>query len=752
MRSLLWILLASVALVAPAHAQPAEAIGKPLPAADLRDGTITLRLIAGDPGKPVNGAEVTLMATPPDGTSPPSVRRARTDSDGRVTFTDVAADAMVQLKAPGEDGEVTSSTFPMPTTGGVRVMLSTLPFGGGKMGPAGPMAGGPPMAGGAGGPPMSPRAMSGQARPEQGDAPDTLTVRLSYDDFADPSPPKDQPVLLVGYRFDLAIAGTMVKSDASGRAVFTGLDKRGATSYFALTLLPRGNDVDRLASGPIQLPGAAGVRLMLSGDKRTATTGPIDDEGTGDPATKLAVPAGEVLAVLSGLVQAGDPVELVDALTGKVVATTKAIAPGPSRESLTATWAEAKDDPALAVGALMVAIDENGARGAGATVEVRAATPAAAPATTPPAAEARWTATADASGQARLTGLPVGVDLEVIVTVAGMAAPARTVKLPAAGGRQEQVAVTWKPLGQGQARFTGVVGGPERAYLVRAHLVVPSSQASSACLSAPFQLPASRGAAVTVLVFPRIIFGFSLESWIDDVYLGVRGQFSLRNSSLAPYLAGTIQKREDLVIPLPVGFTGATVRQDFAEEIGVDPTRGLIIRNPVPPGGLGFIAAFSLKTDDGQLRWDMELPFGALESDLALRRTPTMELDLPPRTSVREVTDSGNKWYAIGPISVQPRQRMVFTLTGLPSPPAWARYARIGVGLTVLVLLVGAVVLALLRGRGAPEPSRSRYDQLVDELAAMADSTDPADARKRERLMAELESLHRARGAAKAAR
>ncbi len=749
-------LVALVALVARADAQPAAAIGKPLPDAKLRDGTVMLRVIAGDANKPLSGLEATIMVTPPDGTSPAMTRRARTDTDGRVTFSDIAPDAMVQLKAPSEaaeGGEVTSSTFPMPAAGGVRVLLSTLPFGGGAMmppgpsGPAGPggPGGGPGAATGApaaGGPPATPRAMSGQPRSEEGDAADSVTVRLSYDDFADPTPPAAQPVIIVGYRFDLHVAGRVVKSDAAGRAAFSGLDKRGATTYFSLALLPRGDDFDRLVSSPMILPGDQGLRVMLSGLKRGAAE-VADDLGTIDPQPGGGVPAGEVQVALAGLVAAGDPVELLDALTGKVVATTKAGPPTPNADTLTATW-DGSDDPTLATGVLVVVVDENAARAAGATIEVRGrpSTLSSPPPPVPagPVAEARWSATADQNGEARLSGVPVGVDLDLIVTIGGMPVPARTVKLPATGGRHEQARVVWRPRGQGAARFTDVAPGPERAYLVRGYL------RGQPCLSAPFQLTAKRGAAATVLIFPRLLFGFSLRASIHDIYLGVRGTFTLRNSSLAPYLPGIIGKPEDLVIPLPKGFVGGTVDAQFAGAVSVDPTRGFILRDPVPPGGTSFVGHFSLKTDNGEVTWHLDLPFGTLESGMEIKRTSGMEVDVPPPMAAGEAVDERGSWYVLSPISVQPKQSMVFKLTGLPRSAAWTRVSRIVVGLLVLLVVIAAISLALLRPPAATEATRSRFEELVDELAALGESSDPAVVRTRERLIDELEVLHRARG------
>lgn len=736
MRTLVRILpvAALVAMVSRVDAQPAEAMGKPLPDPKLRDGTVSLRVIAGDPNKPVSGVEATIMLTPPDGTSEAQVRRARTDTDGRVTFTDVLPDTMVQLKAPSEaadTGEVSSSQFPMPPAGGVRVMISTVPIRG-----AGPMMGGGANAGAGDGTPSgmprSPRMMSGQARTEDGDPNDRITVRLSYDDFADKTPPAGVPVLIVGYRFDLVVDGQIAKTGPDGRAVFNGLDRRGATTYFALALLPRGDDFDRLISSPLMMPGDNGVRLVLSGDKRDAAA-VVDDLGKLDPQPEGGVPPGEVQVALAGLVEDGDPVELVDAITGKRISTTKAGPPVANAASLSATW-DGTDDPVLAVGAFALGIDVNTARAQGATVEIKRKAADGAPVETQ-----TWTGTADANGEIRLTGLPTGVDLDVVVTADNMRVPVRTVKLPATGGRRETVRITWQPRGQGAARFTGVPGGPERAYYVRAYL------RGQPCLSAPFQLTSTRGAGATVLIFPRILFGFSLRASIFDTFLGARGTYTIRNSSLAPFIPGTIGKPEELVIPLPRGFISGSVDPQFAEQVSVDKTRGFIVRQPVPPGGMGFVGHFSLKTTDGSVTWDMDLPYGTLESGMEIKRTKDMKLDLGPKMPVREEVDERGSWYVLSPISVQPKQRMVFTVTGLPQPPSWTRWSRDIVGLVVLAVVAAAIAFAVFRTGKAGAAAPSRYDQLLDELAAL-DASDPEGEKKREELLAELEALHRARG------
>ena len=264
MRRLLFAVVIGLAAVsidtAPARAQVAGAIGKPLASPDLPAGTISVRVVAGSVSVPVVNTEVTLVV---NGTP----RLARTDSAGRAQFKDLPIGATVQAKVTDEDKkETVSDEFPVPSDNGARVMISTKPFV--------PMGGGGgPMAGGA---MPEPRQMSGEPRPEQSDAPGTYTVRLTYDDFKD-APPIGVDVALVGYTATDDVELRVAKTDKDGRATFQNLDRTGAASYFAMAQLPRGGAVDRMISTPAVLDTRSGVRLVLSAQKRASTDPPVDD-------------------------------------------------------------------------------------------------------------------------------------------------------------------------------------------------------------------------------------------------------------------------------------------------------------------------------------------------------------------------------------------------------------------------------------------------------------------------------------------
>ena len=108
-------------LAAPAFAQMATPdasamAGLPLPAADVPDASVTVRVLRERMGNNLSGQAVSLRV----GTES---RTATTDAQGRAQFTGLTAGALVQATAT-VDGEVlTSQEFPVPAKGGIRVAL-----------------------------------------------------------------------------------------------------------------------------------------------------------------------------------------------------------------------------------------------------------------------------------------------------------------------------------------------------------------------------------------------------------------------------------------------------------------------------------------------------------------------------------------------------------------------------------------------------------------------------------------------------
>ena len=95
---------------------PSAIAGTPLPAPELPNAAVSVRVVRERMGNNVAGQEVTLLV----GSQP---RTAKTDAQGRAQFDGLTPGLIVQASTT-VDGEVlTSQQFSVPATGGVRVAL-----------------------------------------------------------------------------------------------------------------------------------------------------------------------------------------------------------------------------------------------------------------------------------------------------------------------------------------------------------------------------------------------------------------------------------------------------------------------------------------------------------------------------------------------------------------------------------------------------------------------------------------------------
>lgn len=701
MKRILIAMLVAVS-AAPAAAQTAAAIGKPLPSPDLEQGTVSVRVIAGSPSSPVSNTEVTLSV---NGT--PQV--ARTDDAGRAFFKNLPAGAQLQAKVLDEDKkEITSDPFTLGDSG-VRLMLTTRPWNPG----AGMGMGGP------GGAMPEPRQMSGEPRPEDKDPPGTLTVRLTYDDFKD-APPVDVPVALVGYKADDSVTYQVAKSDKEGRATFTKLDRSGATAYFAMTLLPRGTGVDRLASTPAVLDARVGVRMILSGDKRNSTAPNIDDL-TRLEKQENPPPAGKVRVNLLGGVENAE-VRLVDAETKNVIGRTKPQQGPPNPQDISGQ--ERFDGkPDMPTGTLDVVVHGGGGRDDKPMPDITVKVLPAAE-DTPPYAESQ---TAD-DGKAHFATLPKAGQLVVQLSINGKPITTKPFELAKSGGVVD-VEVHWDTEGQPEALFDLI---PRPGQVVYAE----TTMGGHLYRSAPLQPVTDRGSNTTLFIYPRILFTFSLTSRIDDEYLAVNGRFELSNYSWAPYVGGP----DGLLVPLPKGFVGGLVAEKDQGDVALEPTEGFRIVRPIAPGTRAFVGAFSLPVDGGSVRWNWDLPFGAFNSGIEFMKVPGMNVVTPPGVQGQEMTVPQGTFYVLPRVQIMPRQSMVMTITGLPSKPAWAVWLPRIIGAFVIVLILGGVAFAFVARKPDTAGRAARRQQLLDALVAM-DKAGSKNEKRREELLGELESL-----------
>jgi len=122
-KTLLWLLVTGFWLLLPSAASaqvnmpdPSAIAGTPLPAPELPDRTVTVRVVRERMGNNIAGQVVTLKV----GTE---TRTGTTDAQGRAQFDGLSAGASVQATTTVDGETLTSQEFPVPAQGGVRVAL-----------------------------------------------------------------------------------------------------------------------------------------------------------------------------------------------------------------------------------------------------------------------------------------------------------------------------------------------------------------------------------------------------------------------------------------------------------------------------------------------------------------------------------------------------------------------------------------------------------------------------------------------------
>jgi hypothetical protein len=95
---------------------PSQIAGRALPAPELPDGTVSVRLVREALGNNIIGHEVRVTAGE-------RALTGKTDDSGRATITGLPAGATATAHATVDGEELTSSPFEVPASGGIRVIL-----------------------------------------------------------------------------------------------------------------------------------------------------------------------------------------------------------------------------------------------------------------------------------------------------------------------------------------------------------------------------------------------------------------------------------------------------------------------------------------------------------------------------------------------------------------------------------------------------------------------------------------------------
>jgi len=291
----------------------------------------------------------------------------------------------------------------------------------------------------------------------------------------------------------------------------------------------------------------------------------------------------------------------------------------------------------------------------------------------------------------------------------------------------------WSGTGKPEATFD-VAPDPASIYYAETSISIRGDK--TIYHSAPFQTVAGRGTHASLLIFPRVLFQFTLSSQLDDQYLVVGGRFEVSNNSFAPYVGG----KDGFVVPMPKGFGSTQIDEDDQQDVGVAEGQGFRIVTAIPPGGKQFRAQFALPVHAGAVDWDMDLPFGVYQSELELMQVPGMTVQTPPGVTGQLMkAPNGTEFFVLPQISILPKQRMVMSITGLPSEPPWRVWVPRFVGILVLLVMGGGVYVALRSRRRIDQTRVQRRQQLLDELVELERTN--KDKKRREAIIAELEDL-----------
>lgn len=550
-------------------------------------------------------------------------------------------------------------------------------------------AAGQPVAGGL----PDPRQMHGLPRPDAAMPVGSLSVRLTFRNLAEPAPPSGVPVTLVGYRADGRVTAQTTPTGADGRALFSELDVTGDTAYYALAAVPRGRVVDRLLSQPIVPTAEQGIKLILSAETADGDDPPKDDAATLEPTLAEAVAANVVrVSVRTERPDSGGRVELKEARTGQVVAQSS-FAAGAMGDVVNGGFTELMPDQAATMPQFEVVVVGGPFKTrdpmAGVTVTLRG--------------RDVQTASTDALGVARFT--PPKGTFHIVAELGGKSVRSGELSLTTPSARIGAL-LQWS---QGL-----LPRSTQLAVTTTDALYAEASIDGQLYRSRPFAPVAGRGVGVTVYAAAHAQLAFDLETFVDDEYLGVRGNFSISNPSWIPYRAGP----DGLEIPTPTRSLGLGVAPQHESLVSADRDGVFRIRRAIPPLGFEFFGGFSQKLEEGQVNWQWQLPFGAARSSIALREDLGAKFVLPAGARSEILRDrAGNRYIALTNIEVPKGGVVEFVITGLPKQPAWRVWVpRVAGWLGLMIIAMAAAAIIWTIRAPAPSPD-AEISRLLAEVA-----------------------------------
>jgi hypothetical protein len=292
------------------------------------------------------------------------------------------------------------------------------------------------------------------------------------------------------------------------------------------------------------------------------------------------------------------------------------------------------------------------------------------------------TATTDAQGRVQFDNLPSSATVTAEANVQGERLASQPIQIPARGG----------------VRVALVAG------------VATAAAAEKAAAEAAAKEPPRRG-VVEFSGESRIIFEYQ-NDFLNGFYL-----FEIVNNARTP-----IDPGGPLLLELPPGASGASAMEGSSPQVSV---RGehVTITGPFAPGKTPVQVGFSLPNTGATLTIRQTLPAALDQVFVAAEKIGAMQLSSPQLRETREMASQGQVFLMGTGDRINAGETLVLQLSGLPARSPVARYAVLGLALTILVVGLGI-------GFTSSDPDASVDAKLVA---------------KRDRLMGELVSLERKR-------
>jgi len=278
-------------------------------------------------------------------------------------------------------------------------------------------------------------------------------------------------------------------------------------------------------------------------------------------------------------------------------------------------------------------------------------------------------------------------------------------------GAEKAVVMTWAngpaPRGEGLHPGPDVTVGSVRYATLESGPLAPGDRVAFALDLGSVSTSAER------LSLPEV------EVWreLEDAALDVREQFEIDVSGDDPLHSGTDAPL--LCLPLPSGaeelrFSAKTL----AMGIEPDPTGGLALRGPFPPGKSAFALSYLLRSGPDGIRFVRSFPteLSLLSMFIAdtglLTETDRMHRRRPLRTRDRT-------YIHLEAFEVEPGEEVEVDLTSLPSPRPLPRAAAVGVVSAAAVAAIFFLAAPLRTPRKQEEAAATAAASTADERASV---------------------------------